>query len=179
MVCNYYSAASLQPNSSIGFLVKRCGVLLSQVAERRFDALPVSFTSWQVLMALTQQPHLSATKLSEQLGHDMGALTRVVDELERQGFVRRERSSTDRRAVEIAITAAGRRQAQAGKRLIVELLNLLLEPYSKQETDMLIALLQRMLQHLQRVAGAAAPVAPPERSVASRPRRSSQRERAA
>jgi DNA-binding MarR family transcriptional regulator len=145
----YYNAATLDANNSVGYLVKRCGVLMSQLAEGRFESLSISFTQWIALVWLAQQEQVSATQLSAHLGHDMGALTRVVDELERRGFVRRERSSRDRRAVEIAITAAGRRQAQSAKRVIVELLNQLVEPYSDREIDTLICLLQRLLTHLQ------------------------------
>jgi DNA-binding MarR family transcriptional regulator len=151
----YYSLESLEPNRSIGFLMKRCGVLMSQVAERRFQALSISFTQWLALIGLAQHEHVSATALSEQLGHDMGACTRVVDELERRGLARRERSRRDRRAVEIAITPEGRRHAQEGKRLIVELLNELVEPFSEQEIETLIGLMQRLHRHLQQAAGTA------------------------
>jgi DNA-binding MarR family transcriptional regulator len=154
----YYKVGTLEADHSIGYLVKRCGVLMSQIAERRFEAVSVSFTQWVVLMRLGAQPsHMSATQLSKELGHDMGALTRVVDELERRRLVRRERSRRDRRAVEIAITAAGRRQATGGKRVMVGLLNELVEPYSEAEIGTLISLLQRMLLHLQHVATAASP----------------------
>jgi len=154
----YYSLETLDPGRSVGFLMKRCGVLMSQVAERRFQALPISFMQWLALIGLVQHEHVSATRLSEELGHDMGALTRVVDELERRGLARRERSRKDRRAVEIAITAEGRRHAQEGKCLIVELLNELVEPFSEAEIDTLISLMQRLLGHLQHAAGVSAPV---------------------
>ena len=159
----YYTVASLEANRSLGFLVKRCGVLMTQIAERRFEQTSVSFTQWVALIWLSaQQSPISATQLSRELGHDMGALTRVVDELERRGLVRRARSSRDRRAVEIAITAAGRRQAESAKRVIVGLLNELVAPYSAAEIETLIALLQRMLAHLQQYAAEALPVpAPP------------------
>src|SRR5689334_1446629 len=152
----YYTLETLEANRSIGFLMKRCGVLMSQVAERRFEALSISFTQWLALIGLVQHEHVSATALSEQLGYDMGALTRVVDELERRGLARRERSRKDRRAVEIAITAEGRRHALEGKRLIVELLNELVEPFAEAEVDTLISLMQRLLGHLQQAAGAGA-----------------------
>ena len=109
-----------------------------------------------VLMRVGSQAHMSATQLSEELGHDMGALTRVVDTLERRGLLRRERSARDRRAVEIAITAAGRRHAHSGKREVVELLNEVVQPFSEQELDSFIALLQRMLAHLQSAGPAVA-----------------------
>jgi len=153
----YYTVATLEPDNSIGYLVKRCGVLMAQVAERRFESTSVSFTQWLTLMRLSyQEEPISATQLSKELCHDMGALTRVVDELERRGLVRRERSRRDRRAVELAITAAGRREAESGKRVIVDLLNELAEHYSATELDALVGLLQRMLGVLQSTADASA-----------------------
>lgn len=170
----YYTLDSLDANNSVGYLLKRCGVLMTQVAEQRFAALSISFTQWLVLVHLAQEQHISATQLSTLLGHDMGALTRVVDALEHRGLVRRERSSRDRRAVEIAITPAGRRQAQEAKRLIVELLNRLVEPFTEPEIDTLIGLLQRLLQHVQAIAGAR-PVVTPSLTALSPARRRPQR----
>ena len=159
MVGRYYTytSQSLQPETSLGYLIVRCSVLMRQIAERALESQPISLTQWQILALLTQCSHVSPTELSEHLGHDMGALTRVVDELERDGLVRRERSERDRRAVEIAITPEGRRLAFAGKRFIVDLLNELVEPYSTAEVDALISLLQRLMSRLQAVARAAAP----------------------
>src|SRR5215472_18940900 len=156
----YYTVETLQAGTSIGYLVKRCGVLMTQLAERSFESTSVSFTQWIALMRLCERREpISATQLSKELCHDMGALTRVVDELERRGLVRRERSRRDRRAVEIGITPAAPRQAESAKRVIVELLNELVVPYSDAEFTALVGLLQRMLVHLQS-AVAASPAAP-------------------
>jgi DNA-binding MarR family transcriptional regulator len=169
----YYTVETLQPGNSVGFLVKRCGVLMTQIAERRFESTSVSFIQWMALTRLCAQAgHMSATQLSKELGYDMGALTRVVDELERRGLVRRERSRSDRRAVEIAVTSVGRRQAESAKRAIVELLNELVEPYSDAEIATLIDLLQRMLARLQEKVAAGA-AAPPPVSHGARPRQRS------
>jgi DNA-binding MarR family transcriptional regulator len=146
---SYYTVESLEANNSVGFLTKRCGIAMTQIAERRFESQQISFTQWMVLMCLTKRPQASPTELSAHLGHDMGALTRVVDELERGNMVRRDRSQRDRRAVEIAITPEGRRVALAGKRLMVDLLNELVAPYSKAEVDTLVSLLQRLLLRMQ------------------------------
>jgi len=157
----YYTLASLKADNSVGFLVKRCGVLMTQVAEERFASLSISFTQWLVLTWLNaHEGHISATRLSTQIGHDMGALTRVVDELERRGYVKRERSRHDRRAVEIAITATGRQRAHSARRVLVELLNQLVAPFSEQEVDTLIQLLRRLMLHLHEAAEGAVPAAP-------------------
>jgi DNA-binding MarR family transcriptional regulator len=170
----YYKLDSLNAENSVGYLVKRCGVLMTQVAEQRFESLDISFTEWQALVCLAQQQHISATELSAQIGHDMGALTRVVDSLERRGLARRQRSRRDRRAVEIAITPAGRRQALSAKRVLLELLNRLVGPFSHHEIDTLISLLRRLLLHLQEAVGpkpAAAFAVAPRLAVLDAPRR--------
>jgi DNA-binding MarR family transcriptional regulator len=164
---SFYTLESLEAENSIGFLVKRCGIVMTQVAERTFEAHQISFTQWMMLMWLTQRPHASPTELSAHLGHDMGALTRMVDELERDGMVRRDRSRRDRRAVEIAVTPEGRRVAYAGKRLMVDLLNELVAPYSKAEVDALISLLQHLLSRLQDAAGLS-PAADPDSAPSNR-----------
>jgi DNA-binding MarR family transcriptional regulator len=151
----YYHAATLDPQRSIGFLIKRCGLLMTQLAEREFQAHGMSFTQWLVLARLHWYAPRSATQLSEDMGHDMGALTRVVDTLMRAGLVRRERSRRDRRAVEIALTAEGRRAVASTLPVIVNALNRLVEPFSKNEIQTLIALLQRLLARLESLVGGA------------------------
>lgn len=174
----YYTVESLEAGKSIGFLVKRCGGLMSQVAERRFAAEQVSFMQWVVLANLDRHEHLTATALSAQTCHDMGALTRIVDDLEEAGLVRRERSERDRRVVEIALMPEGRRQLQAGKRVVVELLNSLVGSFSRQEIETLIGLLQRMMARLEEADTAEAASPTPEPLEASRARRGAQQDAA-
>lgn len=166
----YYTVDTLEAPTSIGFLVKRCGGLMSQLAERHFAAEQVSFTQWMVIATLGRYERLTATTLSEETCHDMGALTRIVDDLEEEGLVRRERTERDRRVVEIALTPEGRRYLQIGKRLVVELLNSLVEPFSRQELETLISLLQRMMARMQEpelIASVSQPRQKPLRSPAS------------
>ncbi len=152
----YYTIENLQAGKSIGFLVKRCGGLMSQLAEQRFATEHVSFMQWMVLANLARYEHLTASALAAETCHDMGALTRIVDDLEEEGLARRQRSEHDRRVVEIALTPEGRRHLQAGKRIVVELLNSLVAPFSRQELETLIALMQRLMGRLQEAEGAAA-----------------------
>ena len=169
----YYTVETLEAGTSIGYLVKRCGGLMTQVAERHFESSSLSFTQWIALMRLSwREEPISATQLSKELCHDMGALTRVVDELERRGLVRRERSRRDRRAVELDITPAGRREAESGKRVIVDLMNELAEHFSATELDTLVSLLQRMLGLLQSAADAgASSLVPPVHTTTGRRRK--------
>jgi len=150
MTQTYYKAENFEPGKSLGYLIKRCGTLMTGLAADVFVSQPLSFTQWTVLMRLHKNStHLSATELGEGLGHDLGALTRVVDSLERAGFVERERGRRDRRTVEIALTPEGLRQVESSTHLVVGLLNNLLEPFSRNEFESLITQLERLLARLQ------------------------------
>ena len=67
-----YTVENHEPSQSIGYLIKRCGALMTQIAERRFESTNVSFTQWTTLMTLCNSPEpISATQLSNYCGHDM------------------------------------------------------------------------------------------------------------
>ena len=149
----YYTLESLQADTSVGNLIKRCGILMTQIAERRFESQPITFTQWIALAQLSDHPNLTPTELSERVGHDMGALTRIVDGLQEMQLVRRERGEQDRRTVQITVTAEGRRLAKTAKAaLVLELANELVNSYSRAETDLFISFLQRMLARMEKLA---------------------------
>ena len=150
----YYNTENFVAMNSLGYLIKRCTAMLMTLAESAFESQTLSFTQWIVLMNLYgHQSHMSATALSKETGHDMGALTRVVDTLEKAGLVKRARSVHDRRAVEIALTAAGRREVQSAKCVVMEMTNRLLETFSYDEVHSLITLLRRLFERLQYFTG--------------------------
>jgi DNA-binding MarR family transcriptional regulator len=61
--------------------------------------LGVSAAEWKCLGMLDQHGPSTAGRLAELSGFSSGAITGIVDRLERGGYVRRERHSSDRRSV--------------------------------------------------------------------------------
>jgi DNA-binding MarR family transcriptional regulator len=156
----YYAEESIDLGQSVGHLLKRCGALMTQIAERRFASAPISFTQWIILTRLVRGQPASPTELSASLGHDMGALTRVVDDLVRNNLVQREHRVHDRRSVQITVTPEGRRVAQVTDQIMVDLLNELLAPYSREEVDAFISMLQRFLSRMPELARSGASQVP-------------------
>jgi DNA-binding MarR family transcriptional regulator len=145
----HYSTRDFEPSLSVGFLVKRCASLLSTVGEAAFESQPLSVAGFMVLMRLRKKSAMSPSELSTKTGYDMGGLTRVVDALEQAGLVKRERRLDDRRSVRIAITSPGIRQAEKSLATIVDLLNQILEPFSKREVEALVSSLQHLGERLK------------------------------
>src|ERR1022692_1777614 len=61
--------------------------------------LGINATEWKCLGLLERQGPLPASRLAELSGFTTGAITGIVDRLERAGYVRREPHLTDRRSV--------------------------------------------------------------------------------
>ena len=69
---------------------------------------PVTVQQCYTLAALVDGPRTMKT-LATDVGLHQSTLTRVVEKLERQGLVRRERDADDQRTVRVALSQAGRR----------------------------------------------------------------------
>jgi DNA-binding MarR family transcriptional regulator len=71
--------------------------------------LNLTYPQYLVLLALWEESRVTVGRLCERLQLDSGTLSPLLKRLEANGFVRRERSATDERVVEVALTPAGRR----------------------------------------------------------------------
>jgi len=81
------------------------------VTARAHAVLPegVTITQFAALEARLHRGPLFQTELALKLLKSGGNLTLVVDNLERDGLVTRERDATDRRRIRVALTPAGRK----------------------------------------------------------------------
>jgi DNA-binding MarR family transcriptional regulator len=92
-----------------------------EVADRALEPLGLNVKHFAVLTFLGHEtdPERERTSLSQQaigerLRIDRTTMVSLIDDLEREGYVKRERNPEDRRAYVITLTAAGRRaQARA------------------------------------------------------------------
>ncbi|MDW7671765.1 MAG: MarR family winged helix-turn-helix transcriptional regulator [Bacillota bacterium] len=74
---------------------------------------PHGFTTSQayVLTQLNAVPELTMNELSEKLNARTSTMTRIVNNLVRDGFIQRKRDDSDRRIVLVALTSKGKKAA--------------------------------------------------------------------
>jgi DNA-binding MarR family transcriptional regulator len=109
----------------------------------------LSLSQYLLLRPLTEAAGLSLGLLSEHAGVTPATATRVVDGLQRSGLVRRARSRTDRRAVNVSLTAAGRTAMKRKAARITEQRHRLYARLSPEER----AGSERLLRHLAELLG--------------------------
>ena len=155
----HYKAETYRAKSSVGYLVKRANALVIESVEPALAEHGFTFTQWVVMMYLRDGLAPNARDICVQLRHDSGAVTRVIDQLEARGLVRRERSLDDRREVKLCLTDAGLKMVNSLIPMVVDRLNFVLRDFSANEVLELTRLLTKF------IAGLGATAAKPEEAV--------------
>lgn len=151
---NFYSPATLSPETSVGLLIKRVMQSLSLQIDRRLLVHDLTHAQWLPLYRLAQGECGTMAALARDQSLDPGAMTRALDRLEAKGLLRRERSLQDRRVVQLALTDAGREASALVPPVLSEVLNAHLAGFSRAEWQLLLELLGRMVSNGEALRGA-------------------------
>ena len=96
----HYHAATYTAKSSVGYLIKRSHAMLMDLLENLFADRGFSFIHYAILTYVRDGIAVNPKDICVQYRHDSGALTRVIDQLEKRGLLERVRRGADRRKVE-------------------------------------------------------------------------------
>lgn len=149
MATKHFDVKTFTAQRSLGYLLKMCHSLMHDAGAAALAGHDLSFIQWLVLIKLREGTAITASSLCRQMRHDNGALTRLLDQLEDKGFIERKRSESDRRVVNLELTAAGRRKVAELLPLIVDTLNNVLGDFSKAEFAELVRLLNKLMENLK------------------------------
>jgi DNA-binding MarR family transcriptional regulator len=149
----FYSAAGYTADESVGYLMKRVMMSITQAADKHLEPQGITHAQWGPLFMLRRFRASTVAELARELQTDPGAMTRLLDRLECKGFCRRVRSTDDRRVVNIELTPEGEVAADMVPAELAQILNEHLAGFSKAEWTQLKSLLRRMLENGEAAAG--------------------------
>ena len=86
--------------------------LMARIAERNTIG-DLTFSQFAVLEALYHLGPMTAGEVGQKILKSGGNMTLVIDNLERDGLVRRERDSKDRRVIHVHLTESGKGKVEA------------------------------------------------------------------
>jgi DNA-binding MarR family transcriptional regulator len=146
---SFYSADGYCANDSVGFLMRRVLLALTQDTDKRLEPHGLTHAQWGPLFLMRKSGSATVAELARELQMDPGAMTRLLDRLEAKGLCQRVRSTDDRRVVNLALTAEGRAAADKVPVALAEVMNSHLAGFTKAEWQTLKGLLQRMLDNAE------------------------------
>jgi len=125
--------------------------VIARIEGRLLEAGSVPLTSYDVLLELSAAPDhsLRMAELAERVVLSRSGLTRLVERLEREGYVRREATAEDRRGTQAVLTAKGLSALKEAWPVYADGINAHFAAFLTEEEAAVLA------KALERVAGAA------------------------
>ena len=140
-----YDPKTFNPGNGIGRLLGRVKMAMHEALESELAPHDITAAQFVILMNLASGEVDSASKLCKGVSYDPGAMTRMLDRLERKGLIRRARCGNDRRKVILELTPEGKAVYPKLIATYVSVLNRFMRGFSKAEAHQLETLLSRML----------------------------------
>ncbi|SIT42068.1 Transcriptional regulator, MarR family [Paraburkholderia ribeironis] len=140
-----YKADQCDLTSSLGYYLTKARNVLVERMDRAVKPLGLTAQQIGVILMLSSRRASTPFELSRAMSYDSGSMTRLLDRLEKKGFVVRTRSDTDRRMVKLELTPQGHDAARQIPSLGAAVLNEQLRGFSAAEHATLIALLDRFI----------------------------------
>ena len=163
----------MQPLRSFGFLLTDTSRLYVQRFEARARALGLTLPQCKALVNLARNEGSSQAQLGELADIEPMTLVRILDRMERDGWVERCSDPTDRRARRLYLKPKGKALMEEVWRLSDLTRGDAFADIDKQQGEQMLELLARMRDNLAAPlpGAAAAPAGQPPRARGAAPRR--------
>jgi DNA-binding MarR family transcriptional regulator len=140
-----YKADEIHLESSLGYYLTKARNVLVERTDRAVKPLGITAQQIGVILMLSCGRAQTPYELSRAMSYDSGSMTRMLDRLEKKGFIARTRSDADRRMVKLELTPRGREVAQQLPRLGSVVLNAQLQGFTAADVAALTGLLGRLI----------------------------------
>jgi len=141
-----YDPQTFNPKTAIGGLVSRVKLKLFEAMEAELAPYDITAAQYVILVGLANGID-SASGLCKGVSYDPGAMTRMLDRLEKKGLVGRVRCPDDRRVVKLALTEEGKAAYPKLIASAAKVMNRCLAGFTKSEAEQLEGFLQRILEN--------------------------------
>jgi MarR family transcriptional regulator for hemolysin len=137
----------------IGYVLSDVARLMRTVSDRRVRDIGLTRAQWLVLTRLYRRPGASQTELAVMLEIDRASAGRMLDRMQKNGWVERHADSEDRRINRLYLTDDARRAHKAMWAIAEATVDDALAPLSARERDQFTRLAARVKGQLQSLAG--------------------------
>jgi MarR family transcriptional regulator for hemolysin len=140
----------------IGYMLSDVARLIRTVFDRRVRDIGLTRAQWLVLTRVYRRPGVSQTELADMLEIDRASAGRIIDRMERGGWVERRADSADRRINRLHLTAEARKVHADMWAIAEATVDDALSPLSADERARFTELTAKVKSKLQTLAGGVA-----------------------
>jgi DNA-binding MarR family transcriptional regulator len=140
-----YDPETFDPSTGLGRLMTRVKGEMMDRLDQELAPFDITAAQYVILVKLAAGETDSASTLCKGVSYDPGAMTRMIDRLERKGLVKRVRCPKDRRKVIVELTSEGKAVYPSLVEASTRTLNHFMRGFTRMEADQLEHYLRRML----------------------------------
>jgi len=130
------------------YLLNRAGARIAAAFNAEMRQIGASLQVWRVLAALREQDGQRMGDLSKTTSIEVSTLTRLVDNMEKDGLVARRREAGDARTISLHVTPSGRRLTQRIVPIAERYEAVALKGFTAAETAVLKKALRRLYDNM-------------------------------
>src|SRR5262245_2110321 len=143
-----------EDDSYIGYMLSDVARLIRTIFDRRVRDIGLTRAQWLVLTRVYRRPGVSQTDLAEMLEIDRASAGRMIDRMERNGWIERRPDRSDRRINRLHLTDEARKVHTEMWSIAEETVDDALSPLSATEREQYTELTAKVKGRLQTLAGA-------------------------
>jgi DNA-binding MarR family transcriptional regulator len=128
----------------VGYAASRASIELKKIFARHMAPLDIKVTEFSILMLVAANPSVNQRQLGQALDISAPNMAVTLDRMVEHGWVERVRSTEDRRAQHIHLTAAGRSLVQRAEKISATMEDAALRRLSAAERALLVELLLKI-----------------------------------
>ena len=128
----------------VGYAASRASIALKKTFARHLGLLELKVVEFSILVLVASNPQVNQKQLGEALDVSAPNLAVTLDRMVERGWVKRVRSTRDRRATHIHLTPAGRELTQRAEKIAATMEDPALRMLSPAERALLIELLMKV-----------------------------------
>ena len=148
---------SKDDDRSLGFLISDAARLMRTVFDRRVRRLELTRAQWLVLARLNRRPGASQSELADMMEVEKASAGRMVDRLERKGWIERRADPVDRRINRLYLTAEAENIGQRMRMVAEQTVGDALRDLSPAQTELLADLMVMVKARLVAMAAMGEP----------------------
>ena len=148
--------AGPEDDNYIGYMLSDVARLIRTIFDRRVRDIGLTRAQWLVLSRVYRRPGVSQTELADMLEVDRASAGRMIDRMEKNGWVERRPDRTDRRINRLHLTDDARKVHADMWAIAEATVDDALSPLSASEREQYAELTAKVKGRLQLLAGGVA-----------------------
>jgi DNA-binding MarR family transcriptional regulator len=129
-----------------GFMIRLLQIQIFEEFFEYFSAAGFTPAEHSALILIRDNPSVTQSEVADALRILLPNLVKVLSKLETKAYIKRKRSSRDKRAVELKLTARGKQVAARASDMGDDFNRLVLSPLTERERNQFLSMLNRLVR---------------------------------